>query len=165
MGSSGLCLSQYLEPAGVGHPQHCTSQPPRHLQKTPPPPTPPPYHTEMVVNGKLRGKGSSGLGMGRVFLAPRRSHGHCCTAQAWLNPLARAKGDGFLYSSTSSPYPQPLASWGQQWGSPWWGKAGKTGYGLEANPCCSWPQWCHCHPGGDPVQGMWGLHPSTQQPQ
>lgn len=76
-------------------------------------------------------------------------------------PLVRAKGDGSLYSSTSSPCPQALAPWGQQWGSPWWDKAGKTEYGLEANPCCSWPQWCHCHPGGDPVQGMWGC---THQP-
>lgn len=92
-------------------PQHHTPRPPRHSHETCTP-----QHTETVLTGELGHRtgaywGTGGAGVGRVLLAPRRSHGLHCSGV--LVPVARAKRNESLCPGPSAPAPpSPGTLWG-----------------------------------------------------
>lgn len=82
------------------------------------------------------------------------------------SPLARAKGDGSLCSSAPSRCPQALAPGGAAVGQPTVvARQGRQDMGRGLLPAAPGPGDAAASQGGDPVRGMRGLRPPTQQPQ
>lgn len=74
--------------------------------------------TELVLTGGLE-EGLLWGGVGRVLLAPRKSHGLHCSGM--LVPTGQSKEERVPLLGCPQPLPpQALAPYGGQWGSPWW---------------------------------------------
>lgn len=110
-----------------------------------------------MLTGGLEG----GLLWGRVrkvLFAPRRSHGLRCSGM--LVPTGQSKEERVpLLWCPHACLPKPWHLVGGSGVAHGGSKAGKTGYGPGAAPCCSRPWCCCCQPGRGSCAGPVGAAP------